>query len=154
MAKAHVLILDDEPAIGRTLSRTLRHAGFEVHVTEEPERALEALRDHDIAVIVCDQKMPKIDGVSFLESCARACPTTVRILLTGYADAQIAADAVNRAGVYRLLWKPWADHEIVEAVRQGAWLHGIEVEDELTPPTPLEPPIDAPTNGSQGNTHN
>lgn len=132
--KPRVLILDDEAAIGRSLSRTLRHAGFEVLACQEPDEAMAVLRHSDVAVLVCDQRMPKTDGVSFLSRCAVDFPGTVRILLTGYADAQVAAEAVNRASVFRLLWKPWADSEIVEAVRQAAWIHGTS-EDEVTPVT-------------------
>ena len=143
--KPHVLILDDEAAIGRTLSRTLRQAGFDVTACEDPDVANAVLREKSIAVVVCDQRMPAIDGVTFLERCAHAHPATVRILLTGYAEAEVAAAAVNRAGVFRLLWKPWADSEIVEAVRQGAWLHGLDSdEEEVTPVTPLHPPLSPP----------
>ena len=135
--KPRVLILDDEAAIGRSLSRTLRHAGFEVVACQEPEDAMAVLRSGEVAVIVCDQRMPKTDGVSFLSRCAVEFPATVRILLTGYADAQVAAEAVNRASVFRLLWKPWADSEIVEAVRQAAWIHGTN-DEEVTPVTTTE----------------
>lgn len=142
--KPHVLILDDEAAIGRSLSRTLRQAGFDVTACDDPDAAIAVLKEKAIAVVVCDQRMPKVDGVSFLEQCAHSHPATVRILLTGYAEAQVAADAVNRASVFRLLWKPWADGEIVEAVRQGAWLHGLDADEDLTPPTPLHPPLFPP----------
>lgn len=144
--KPHVLILDDEAAIGRTLSRTLRQAGFDVTACEHPDAAKAVLKEHEIAVVVCDQRMPEIDGVSFLAQCADAHPATVRILLSGYAEPEVAAAAVNRAGVFRLLWKPWVEGEIVEAVRQGAWLHGIDSfdDDEVTPVTPPQPPLTPP----------
>ena len=142
--KPKVLILDDEAAIGRSLSRTLRHAGFEVIATTDADEASAVLRSSSVAVIVCDQRMPKIEGVAFLARCAVESPATVRILLTGYADAQVAAEAVNKAQVFRLLWKPWADSEIVEAVRQAAWIHAENddvQEDEVTPISPLDPPM-------------
>ena len=140
--KPRVLILDDEAAIGRSLSRTLRQAGFEAIACEDPDAAFAVLAAGPVAVVVSDQRMPMIDGVTFLEKCAHMYPGTVRILLTGYADAQVAAEAVNRASVFRLLWKPWADGEILEAVRQGAWLSSLENDDdEATPAVPLDPPL-------------
>lgn len=144
--KPHVLILDDEAAIGRSLSRTLRQAGFDVTPCEDPDHALAVLAEKKTSVIVSDQRMPKMDGVTFLEACAHKHPGAIRILLTGFADAQVAAEAVNRASVFRLLWKPWADTEIVEAIRQAAWLAGLDsIEDEeVTPITPLDPPIGGP----------
>lgn len=142
--KPHVLILDDEAAIGRSLARTLRHAGFDVTPVVDADEAVRLLREATFSVIVSDQRMPKTDGVTFLETCAREQPAAVRILLTGYADAQVAAEAVNRAGVFRLLWKPWADAEIVEAIRQAAWLSGLDSKDEATPVTELDPPLTAP----------
>jgi DNA-binding NtrC family response regulator len=143
--KPHVLILDDEAAIGRSLSRTLRQYGFDVTACEHPDAANAVLNEREVAVVVCDQRMPTIDGVTFLEDCAHAHPATVRILLTGYAEAEVAAAAVNRASVFRILWKPWADAEIVEAVRQASWMHGFDCnDDEVTPVTPLQPPLDPP----------
>lgn len=144
--KPHVLILDDEAAIGRSLSRTLRQAGFDVTSCEDPEQALSVLAERKTSVIVSDQRMPKMDGVTFLETCAHKHPAAIRILLTGFADAQVAAEAVNRASVFRLLWKPWADTEIVEAIRQAAWLAGLDTDDddEVTPVTPHDPPITGP----------
>lgn len=140
--KPRVLILDDEAAIGRTLCRTLRQAGFDAVSCIDPDAAVAALDESPVAVVVCDQRMPKLDGVTFLERCAHRHPGTVRILLTGYADAQVAAEAVNRASVFRLLWKPWADGEILEAVRQGAWLSSLENDHgEVTPTVPLDPPL-------------
>lgn len=139
--KPHVLILDDEAAIGRSLARTLRQAGFDVTPVDDADEAMRRLQTAAFSVIVSDQRMPKMDGVTFLERCAREQPAAVRILLTGYADAQVAAEAVNRAGVFRLLWKPWADSEIVEAIRQAAWLSGLDSDDEATPVTELDPPI-------------
>jgi DNA-binding NtrC family response regulator len=142
--KPHVLILDDEAAIGRSLSRTLRQAGFDVTAQDDVDEALRLLKTVKFSVVVSDQRMPKMDGVTFLEHCASEQPSAVRILLTGYADAQVAAEAVNRAGVFRLLWKPWADSEIVEAIRQAAWLSGLDSVDEVTPVTELNPPLSAP----------
>lgn len=131
--KPKVLLLDDEAAVGRALSRVLLAAGFDPIAVAEPEQAREALATGKIAVIVSDERMPTISGVEFLEECARQHPGVQRILLTGYADAQTAAEAVNRAEIFKLLFKPWTDGEFVTAVREAAWRHSLLAEDELGP---------------------
>ena len=123
--KPTVLVVDDEASIGRSLSRSLREGGFEVHACIDVDEALAVLAEREIAVIVCDQRMPKIDGVTFLTQCASRFPAAVRILLTGYAEAGVAADAVNVASVFRILWKPWDDAAILDTVRQAAWIHEL-----------------------------
>ena len=129
--KARVLLLDDEAAVGRAVARVLNSAGFEaVAVTEAPV-ARAKLAEGGFAVIVSDERMPGISGVDFLGQCAREFPAVSRILLTGYADAQTAALAVNTAEIFKLLFKPWTDDELVTAVREAAWRHSL-IEDEPT----------------------
>jgi len=116
-----VLVVDDEQAVGRALQRMLTNAGFSAVAVDDPQQALIMLKTEPFAVVISDQRMPGCTGVELLEQCAREVPATWRILLTGFVDAQIAAEAINRAQVFRLLWKPWSDNEILAVVREAAW---------------------------------
>ncbi len=137
--KPHVLVLDDEPAVGRAIKRVLTAAGFEVEAVNDASSARAKLRERVFAVVISDERMPEMSGVDFLAECAQEYPATIRLLLTGYADAQTAADAVNRAEIFRLLFKPWSEAEFIAAVREAAWRHSLMDDDE---PTVEGPPRD------------
>lgn len=140
-----VLLVDDEPGITKALSRLLCGQGFTVAIANDPTTALEILRrEPAFHLVISDERMPGGSGVDFLEACAREWPATIRVLLTGQADAQMASEAVNRGEVYRFLWKPWDDAKVIAIVHEAAWRHSLLVEgqsgdhdDEKTPTVPL-----------------
>jgi response regulator RpfG family c-di-GMP phosphodiesterase len=115
-----VLILDDEPLVVRALSRTLSAGGFQPHGFTDPSEALQALESLAVDVIVSDQTMPGMDGVSFLAQARTRAPGAVRILCTGGDDFAIALQAVNTGGVFRILTKPWTPQDLVATVRLAA----------------------------------
>lgn len=134
---SRVLLVDDEASITRAVGRLLRGAGFEVESAPDAFTALQLLAEKPFSVIIADERMPGTSGVELLETCAREHSLTTRILLTGFADPHMAAEAVNRAEIFRLLWKPWSDDELVAITRQAAWKHELAREAEamaLTPP--------------------
>ena len=123
-----ILILDDEEAVGRALTRTLSRAGFEVIAVTEPQLAWDHLAIGNVSVVISDQLMPRCSGVEFLERCAREYPDVSQILLTGQADQHTAIDAINRTEVMSFLSKPWVNDELVTAVREAAWAHDLNHE--------------------------
>lgn len=144
-----VLLVDDEPGITRALTRLLQANGFEVEAAHEPGAALDLLRAREFDLVVSDERMPGGSGVDFLEVCAREWPSMVRVLLTGQADAKAASEAVNRAEVYRFLWKPWDDEQVIAIVREAAWRRSLlldgsadvedPAQDDETPTVDLRP---------------
>lgn len=125
---ARVLVIDDEPAVGRALVRLLARAGIEAQAENDALAALYRLERDRFGVVVSDERMPAIRGVEFLETCAREHPSVVRILLTGHADAETAAEAINRGEIFRLLWKPWDDEAVVAVVREALLRHALSTE--------------------------
>lgn len=114
-----VLFVDDEPRILKALSRACRGEAFEVLTARCPRNALAILDEAPVGVVVSDQEMPGSKGTAFLSEVRRRHPATMRILLTASSDAQVAADAINGAGICRLLGKPWDDEELRGALRQA-----------------------------------
>ncbi|MBI3313532.1 MAG: hybrid sensor histidine kinase/response regulator [Candidatus Omnitrophica bacterium] len=110
--ETNVLVLDDEVNILNSLVRAFRNEPYGLMTTSNPDEALDAVRQENIKVVISDQKMPKMDGVEFLTRVKEIRPEVVRILFTGYADIQIAEDAINKGSVYRFINKPWSDHEL------------------------------------------
>jgi DNA-binding NtrC family response regulator len=68
------------------------------------------------AVVVCDLRMPGIDGVTLLYLIRQAAPDTVRVLLTGQADVESASSAVNQGNIFRFLIKPCSSGMLFRAL--------------------------------------
>lgn len=117
-AAGRLLFVDDEENILRSLKRLFMDDEYEVFTATSGREALALLeKQEDIAVIISDQRMPEMEGVEFLEKSRQVSPQSIRILLTGYADANAAIAAINRAGLHRYLNKPWRDDELLQTVR-------------------------------------
>ncbi len=109
----HLLILDDEENVLRSLRRTLRPAGFQIHITTSPEQAFEILALHPVGVILSDQRMPGMTGTEFLRRVKDKYPLTRRIVLSGYTDLQSITEAINQGAIYKFLTKPWSDTDLL-----------------------------------------
>jgi DNA-binding NtrC family response regulator len=114
--KDTLLIVDDEPLILSSLLRSLQNKRYEIIATQSGEDALSIMRNQNINVVISDQSMNGIQGIEFLLLAKKYRPQTVRILLTGHADMELAVEAVNKGEVFRFLTKPWDDVELKEAV--------------------------------------
>lgn len=111
-SERHLLILDDEENVLRALRRTLRGAGFQVHIASTPDDAFEVLALHPVGVVLADQRMPLMTGSEFLRRVKDLYPLTRRIVLSGYTDLQSITDAINQGAIYKFLTKPWKDTEL------------------------------------------
>ncbi len=120
MPKHKILIVDDEVNTLKSLQRLFAYENYELLVTSSPEFVQNHLKNDKISVILCDQRMPLMDGTQLLKIAREISPKTVRILLTGYVDAQVAIDAINLAAVHRYLTKPWDDKELLSIVRESS----------------------------------
>lgn len=118
---AKVLFLDDEPGILHALTRLFVDDHLVVLASTCGPDALEKLGKNDVSVFVSDNLMPGMKGVEVLHLAKDLSPDTVRIMLTGHADVEVAVDAINRGEVYRFITKPWDDDEMRETV-----LHSID----------------------------
>jgi response regulator RpfG family c-di-GMP phosphodiesterase len=102
-----LLIVDDEAAVRRSLSRMLRPEGYEILTASDGKEGSRLLETIEPGVILSDLKMPHKDGIAFLEEARRCRPATVRLLLTAYADLNSALAAINRCAVFGFQAKPW-----------------------------------------------
>ena len=106
-----LLIVDDELANIRLLERLFRQDYFCLTASSGDE-ALEILDQHEVAVIITDQRMPQMTGVELLKRSADRRPHMVRILLTGYTDLEALVEAVNCGLVYMYISKPWNNDDL------------------------------------------
>ncbi|MCI0640603.1 MAG: diguanylate cyclase [Gemmataceae bacterium] len=123
--RCSLLVVDDEPYILSTLSALLG-SEFEVLTADGGEAAQRIFEKRDIDIVLTDQKMPRMSGVQFLEWVRRNYPKTVRLLMTGFAELEEAVDAINRAQIYRYLFKPWRTEELMETLRTAARTYMLE----------------------------
>jgi thioredoxin reductase (NADPH) len=115
MPKPAILVVDDDPEVLRAVVRDLRAEygrEYRLYPAESGESALELLRQlgergDPVALILSDQRMPKMDGVTLLSRAAEAQPKAKRALLTAYADTEAAIAAINESQVHYYLLKPW-----------------------------------------------
>ena len=114
--KETILIVDDEPSVLSSLHRCLRNDQYDIVTTLSGEDALRVMRSQRVAVVISDQSMVRLQGLDFLLLVKKYCPDSVRILLTGYANVELAVAAVNQGEVFRFLTKPWDDAELRQIV--------------------------------------
>ena len=115
MAKPTLLTVDDDADVVRGIERDLRsHYGaqYRVLASDSPEGALDLLnqlklRSDSVALLLADQRMPRMDGVQFLQKAREIFPEAKRALLTAYADTNAAISAINEAGINYFFLKPW-----------------------------------------------
>ena len=115
MAKPAILTVDDDPAVSQAITRDLRRqygSEYQIVRATSGEEALGvvsefALRERPIALIASDQRMPNMTGVEFLEQARVHAPEAKLVLLTAYADTEVAIKAINDLGLDYYLMKPW-----------------------------------------------
>lgn len=115
MSKPAILTVDDDREVLQAIVRDLRTQygrDYRILPAGSGAAALELLGDLEergdpIALILSDQRMPKMDGVTFLSEAAKSHPKTKRALLTAYADTEAAIAAINESRVHYYLVKPW-----------------------------------------------
>ena len=114
-AKRTILCVDDETDIVNALYDTFMDT-YNVKTATSGEDALKIFNEEDIALVISDQRMPKMEGTELLGKINEIKPKCKKILLTGYADINAAIDAINKGAVDKYFAKPWNDEELVKAV--------------------------------------
>jgi thioredoxin reductase (NADPH) len=113
--KPTILAVDDDPVVSRAVTRDLRarYGGqYRVLSATSGDEAVQilaelALRDRPIALVASDQRMPRMTGIEVLAEVRRQSPATKLLLLTAYADTDVAIEAINAIGLDYYLLKPW-----------------------------------------------
>lgn len=115
-----VLIVDDDEMVTASIRTFLElETRYRVLTYTSPATALDDLDSTRIDVVVADFMMPELDGVEFLKAVRAREPHATRVLLTGYADVENAIRAINEAGLYYYLEKPWDNDHLKLVIRNG-----------------------------------
>ena len=125
--KHKILVVDDEEDIRKTIHRQLEGTIYEVLEAEDGEKGIQVLASENILevdVIICDVRMPKVNGIEAVAYFRENYASIPVIVLTGYPDVHLAVDFM-KGGVIDYLVKPVEKDKLVEAVGKAARQHTI-----------------------------
>ena len=128
--RPRVLIVDDDPGVLVAVERVLRRGGVETRSELSGTAALEMIDGFQPDVVISDHSMPGLSGVDFLTRVKERAPHAQRILLTGSTEPETIETAVSRSEVFRLIFKPWNDSQLMMTVRSALEQRALMVEVE------------------------
>jgi two-component system, probable response regulator PhcQ len=134
---ANLLIVDDEPNVLNALRRMCLNRDAPPAIPDpnvvtftSPVLALEYLREHPVDLVISDFRMPEMDGAEFLTQVRELQPHSARIIISAYADIEGIMRAINDAGIFQFVSKPWSDHELKTAIVQVLAHRALLVENQ------------------------
>jgi two-component system, NtrC family, sensor kinase len=107
-----ILCVDDETNVLNALRRLFMDDQYTILTATSAQEGLDLLGQNNIQIVISDYRMPGMNGVEFLREVRAFWPDTVRIVLSGYADAASVVAAVNEGQIYKFVPKPWNDEEL------------------------------------------
>ena len=128
MMERTLLLVDDEENIAASLVRLLRRDGYNILRANSGQEGLAVLAQHQVGVIISDQRMPGMTGTEFLIKVKELYPDTVRIVLSGYTELNSVTDAINRGAIYKFLTKPWEDDLLRANVQEAFQRYEMKTE--------------------------
>lgn len=118
-----IMLVDDESnvtsALRRTLARAMQGESFEIETFDDPRQALVRAGEVDFSLVISDYRMPPMDGVEFLKRFRVMQPDAVRLILSASSDVEALLAAINEAGTFRYILKPWDDVDLCCVVREA-----------------------------------
>jgi len=117
--KHTLLVVDDEPDVCDSVHDLLRRE-FKVLKARSAAEGVRLMQEHEVHIIMTDQRMPQVSGVELLSRVRTGHPKAVRMLFTGYADLEAIIAAINQGHIFQFLKKPWQPEELEKAVREAA----------------------------------
>ncbi len=124
-----VLVVDDEVAVLESLEITLEE-DYQVYTATTAERALTLFDREDIALVISDQRLPGMSGAEFLKEIFERKPSSMRLMLTGYAELADIMRAINEGHVYGYISKPWDPDALRLTVRRAIEAYGLGTRNE------------------------
>ncbi len=128
--KLEVLLLDDEPIVGKRLKPALAKIGCDVEVFENPKDALERIEQKEFDVVVTDIRMDEIDGMQVLEHVIKKSRRTKVIMITGYAMMSLAREAMDK-GAFDFIAKPFQPDDLRRVIAKAAQALGSSIDFDI-----------------------
>ncbi len=120
MKDGMIVVVDDEKIVTSAFKTLLTVEGYtNAHFFNNPVEALNFLKTNQPALVISDFLMPEMNGLEFLIKVKELYPEVSKIILTGYADKENAINAINEAGIYKYIEKPWNNEDLLINIRNG-----------------------------------
>jgi len=126
-----VLLLDDEPIVGKRLKPALAKIGCNVEVFEDPKKALERIDQKEFDIVVTDIRMDEVDGLQVLEHVRQSSERTKVIMITGYAMMAVAREAMEK-GAFDFIAKPFKPDDLRKVIAKAAKELGSNIQFEIS----------------------
>jgi len=130
MPTHRIILVDDDEQLLTGFKRVMKKEPYIVETTSSPEEALDKVKKGPYALILSDQMMPVMDGITLLNKIKKVSPDTIRILVTGISDIEVAKDAIELGHVFRFITKPWGQNEIQSVIAQAVKLYETNQENK------------------------
>jgi signal transduction histidine kinase len=127
MKNFSILYVDDEESNLKGF-KSIYFTDYTIYTAISGKEALEILSNHEVHIIITDQKMPGMTGVEFLSNTMSKYPEPIRIILTGYSDIEVLMKAINECGIFRYLTKPWNENEMNMTINQALDTYNLRKE--------------------------
>ncbi|MEW6443762.1 MAG: response regulator [bacterium] len=114
-----VMVVDDEPIVGKRLKPALEKSGYEVEVHENGTGALKRLGEKRFDIVVTDVRMEDVDGIQVLEHVLASSDRTKVIIITGYATVEVAREALAK-GAFDFIAKPFKPNDLRAIIEKAA----------------------------------
>ncbi|MCD6562139.1 MAG: response regulator [Deltaproteobacteria bacterium] len=121
-----IMCVDDEENILRSLKRLLRNEGYRQLNASSGEEALNMLKENEVHLVMCDQRMSGMSGTEFLGIVKDNYPDTIRVILSGYTEIDSITELINKGHIYKFFLKPWNDQNLKLEIK-----HALEQYDLL-----------------------
>ncbi len=124
-----ILVVDDEVRSLETLRRILED-DFDVMLAANVDEATAILEKEWVQIILCDQRMPEMSGVEFLKQVRDRWPDVIRMIISGYTDSEDIISAINEAGIYQYVTKPWHPESLLLLLKNAIRLYELQRQNE------------------------
>jgi len=125
--KIKVLYIDDEKNNLLSFQASFRRI-YQIFTASSAAEGMGILNNEKVHIIIADQRMPQSTGVEFFQVIRNAYPDPIRILLTGYTDAEAIVDAINKGEIYRYIKKPWDEFELQNAMQNAYEIYNTRLQ--------------------------
>jgi len=117
--KLEVMVVDDEPIVGKRLKPALSKYGYDVEVFDNPVKAMDRFDEKEFDVVVTDLRMENLNGIQVLEHVAEKSSKTKVIFITAYATVENAREALVK-GAFDFIAKPFKPNDLRMAIAKAA----------------------------------
>ncbi len=127
--KRLVMLVDDEDANLRAMEAILR-THYRIIMAHNGEEALQMIKDFapgkQLACIISDQRMPRLTGVEFFQQSCNLLPHTIRIIVTGFSDLDAIISSINKAEIFKFIFKPFEANDFLQTVQKAVELYDLK----------------------------